>query len=87
MKAVDFARTCEGIPRYSARFRLTKVTSWLVSRGVRVGDMYMYHPNGVMLSENGNDSISPHASKFEFVEYVRVRLGPGGRYEVVGSHP
>lgn len=85
MKKSDFANVIRDVPRYAAKFRLIKLlpNGYLESRGVQVGDMYFYHSNGTMLSEKGNCSISPCSSKFEFVGYVRVRIGLEGVYEEI----
>jgi len=87
MRKLEFEAVRRATPIYMARFRLTDVTPWMASRGVKKGDLYLYHTNGCMMPERaGMDSLSPHVSRFEFVNYARVEFRMG-QYVVVGWHP
>ena len=83
MKKADFENACRQTPVYMARFRITKITPWMESEGVRKGDFFLYSSAGSMIAERTRHCFSPHASHYEFVGYVRVVRKTDFGFEVI----
>lgn len=77
MKSDEFNKAVYSTPHVMARFRLTKPEKWMSNPNIATppqkGDHYLFHPNGLMISERGHSNISAYPSKFEFVGYFYVK--------------
>lgn len=76
MTKKKFRDVIENAPVWAAKFRLVRSRGTWLERcgcGFQDGDIFYYHPSGVMVPEKPYGNISPHPSRFEFVEYCALQ--------------
>lgn len=91
MKVSEFNKIIEETPIYMARFKLIKVPTWLKLESNNYlnkqehlkGDYYLYDNHEIMIPVNEGLVLSPFATMFKFVDYVKVKQIGERKYKIV----